>query len=433
LKCRAFSNLKRLLGFCPVMRTRLFLAPWLLAACSAPASTEPASIGRAPAQSGEAPEQAQAAALTNRAFGVKLFHRLATEPGNIFLSPISLAGAFGPVAAGAQGETRVAIGKVLGLPNDDAIVHRDLGSLLRTLESDREGARVSIANALWLMKGFAVKPGFVAVAKNSYNAEVDSLDFRNGTAAAARINNWVGRETRGRIPKLVEPDSLDEMTALVVTNAVHFLGDWMHPFNASNSRSQPFYSTGETVRNVPMMYGKRHHRYAEADAVQLLELPYQGDRLSMVAILPKKRGGLAEVEKSLDGRTLGDWLGQLDTAQPSEVRVHLPKVEFRTSYQLVEPLKALGMSIAFQPHQANFRGIGDTDLFISQVVHKTFLRIDEKGTEAAAATGIEVEVTSANVVPPPTFRADHPFLVLILDKPTGSVLFLGRIADPSVR
>jgi serpin B len=415
------------------MRTRLFLAPWLLAACSAPASTEPPPISPAPTQSGGVTEQEQAAALANRAFGLTLYQRLATGPGNVFLSPISLAGAFGPVAAGAQGETRAAIGKVLGLSNDDASVQRELGGLLRALESDREGARVSIANALWLMKGFAVKPTFVAVAKNSYDAEVDSLDFRTGAAAAARINGWVERETRGRIPKLVEPDSLDEMTALVVTNAVHFLGDWMHPFNASNTRPQPFYLADGTTRNVPMMYGKRHHRYAETDAVQLLELPYKGDHLSMVAILPKKRGGLADVEKSLDGRTLSDWRGQLDTAQPREVRVHLPKVEFRTSYQLVEPLKAMGMSIAFQPHQANFRGIADTDLFISQVVHKTFLRIDEKGTEAAAATGIEVEVTSAPIVPPPAFRADHPFLVLIIDKPTGSVLFLGRIADPSVR
>ena len=378
-------------------------------------------------------EQAQSAALANRAFGVSLYQRLAAEPGNVFLSPISLAGAFGPVTAGAQGETRAAIGKVLELPSDDATLHRGLGGLLRTLESDRAGARVSIANGLWLMKDFPVKPAFVALAKNSYDAEVESLDFLNAVAAAARINNWVERETGGRIPKLIEPDSLDEMTALVVTNAVHFLGDWTHPFNASNTGPQPFHLTGGTVRDVPMMYGKRYHRYSDINGVQLVELPYKGDRLSMVAILPKERGVLAAVEKSLDERRLGQWLGQLDSTQPREVRVYLPKVEFRSSYQLVEPLKAMGMSIAFQPHRANFRSIADTDLFISQVVHKTFLRIDEKGTEAAAATGIELEATSAPAVPPPTFRADHPFLVLIRDKPTGAVLFLGRIADPSVR
>lgn len=414
------------------MKYWLSLASLLLGAFSGWVSAQPARPD-ASVVSRIGVEQAQSAALANRAFGVTLYRKLAAEPGNVFLSPISLAGAFGPVAAGAQGETRAAIGKVLELPNDDATLHRDLGGLLRTFESDRSGARVSIANGLWLMKDLAVQRKFVAVAKNSYDAEVTSLDFRNGVAAAARINNWVERKTGGRIPKLIEPDSLDEMTALVVTNTVHFLGDWTHPFNASNTGLQPFHLTGGTVREVPMMFGKRYHRYADTDGVQLIELPYKGDRLSMVAILPKERGGLTAVEKNLDGRRLGQWIGLLDSAQPREVRVYLPKVEFRSSYQLVEPLKAMGMSVAFQPHQADFRGIADTDLFISQVVHKTFLRIDEKGTEAAAATGIEVEVTSAPAVPPPTFRADHPFLVLIRDRSTGAVLFLGRIADPSVR
>ena len=415
------------------MKSWLSLSSLLLAAGSASASAQAALPDAPSVESPAVDEQAKAAAIGNRGFGVTLYQRLAAEPGNVFLSPISLAGAFGPVAAGAEGETRAAIGTVLQLPNDDASLHRDLSGLLRTLESDRAGAQLSIANGLWLMKGLAVKPAFVAVARNSYDAEVESLDFRNGAAAAGRINNWVERKTGGRITKLIEANSLDEMTALVVTNAVHFLGDWIHPFNAGNTGLQPFHLTGGATRDVPMMYGKRHDRYADTDGVQLLELPYKGDRLSMVAILPKERGRLAAVEKSLDGRRLRQWLEQLDSAEPREVRVHLPKVEFRSSYQLVEPLKAMGMSIAFQPQQANFRGIADTDLFISQVVHKTFLRIDEKGTEAAAATGIEVEVTSAPAVPPPTFRADHPFLVLIRDRPTGAVLFLGRIADPSAR
>jgi len=412
------------------MKPWLALAPLLFAACAAAAPTQnPAgnvSTGQAPGPT----QQEQSVAAANRAFGLSLYKRLAAEPGNVFISPISLAGAFGPVAAGAQGETRAAIGRVLGFSADDANLHGELGGLLKALESEREGARVSIANALWLMQGFRVKPAFVAVAEESYDAEVESLDFRNGQAAAARINNWVERATKGKIPKLVEPDSLDEMTALVVTNAVHFLGDWTEAFNASNTRPQPFYLAGGGTREVPLMYGKRSHRYAEADGVQLLELPYKGDRLSMVAILPKERGGLAAVERRLDDAQLAQWLKQLDSATPQEVRVHLPKIEFRTTYQLVEPLKAMGMGIAFQPHQADFRGIADTDLFISQVVHKTFVRIDEKGTEAAAATGIEVEVTSAPAVPPPTFRADHPFLVFIRDKSTGAVLFLGRIAQP---
>lgn len=368
-------------------------------------------------------------ALANRAFGIELYRALAEKPGNVFISPISLAGAFGPVAAGAQGETRAAIGTVLRFPANDAALHPQLGGLLRALENDADGARVSIANALWLMQGYAVKPAFVAVARESYGAEVESLDFTNGAAAAGRINGWVERETNDRIRNLIAPDSLDEMTRVVVTNAVHFLGDWNQPFNSARTRPEPFYLAGGGTRQVSMMSSNRASRYTEAGPVQLLELPYRGGRLAMVAILPSRRGGLTAVESELNDGQLGKWLQQLDSAHRREVLVQLPKMQVESSYQLNEPLKAMGMGIAFDRDRANFRGIAENErLFISQVVHKTYLRIDEKGTEAGAATAVEIQAESS--AEPPTFRADHPFLVLIRDKPTGAVLFLGRIAAP---
>lgn len=408
------------------MKFILGLSPLLLAAS---AVTAPSGLA-APLHIRSQPGSSQAA-LANRAFGLELYRNIAAKPGNNFISPISLAGAFGPVAAGAQGETRLAIGRVFGFPSSDAALHPQLGGLLRSLNDDTEGARVSIANALWVAIGLPVKRSFIDVATSHYSAEVANLDFHNGAAAAARINEWVNRETKGRIPTLIEADSLDHMTALVVTNAVHFLGDWTVAFNASNTRPQPFHLSGGAVRNVPMMYGKRHVRYADVGPVQMIDLPYKGERLSMSIILPKTRDGLAAVEAQLSDKAIAGWLGELDEGQPREVHVHVPKVKVESSYQLVEPLKQMGMGIAFEPGEANFRGIAETDLFISQVVHKTFLRIDEKGTEAAAATGVEVELTSAPVIEPPTFRADHPFLLLIRDKRTGAVLFLGRIADPT--
>ena len=409
------------------MKVILAVSSLLLAAG---AVTAPVTLA-ATIQTDPEPVPSSQVALANRGFALELYRSIASKPGNVFISPISLAGAFGPVAAGARGETRAAIGKVLGFPTNDAALHPQLGGLLQALENNSEGARVSIANALWVAEGFPVNRSFVEVATSHYSAEVANLDFRNGAAAAGRINQWVNRETKGRIPTLIDPDSLDHMTALVVTNAVHFLGDWTVPFNASNTRPQPFHVTGGATRDLPMMYGKRRVRYAEAGPVQMIDLPYKGERLSMSVILPKTRGGLAAVEAQLNDKRIGIWLAELDSAQPREVHVHLPKVKAESSYQLVEPLKQMGMAIAFRPREANFRGIADTDLFISQVVHKTFLRIDEKGTEAAAATGIEVEVTSAPVIQPPTFRADHPFLLLIRDKITGAVLFFGRIADPA--
>jgi serpin B len=288
---------------------------------------------------------------------------------------------------------------------------------------------VSIANALWLMKGYAVKPPFVAVARNFYGAEVEALDFNDGAAAAGRINGWVERETNNRIRNLVAPESLDEMTRVVVTNAVHFLGDWSQPFNSSRTRPEPFYLAGGGTRDVPMMSSNRPARLAVAGPVQLLELPYKGERLAMAVILPTERGGLAAVEASLTDERLGEWLQQLDSAERREVLVQIPKLQVEGSYQLNGPLIAMGMGIAFDRNRANFRNIAENEqLFISQVVHKTFLRVDERGTEAGAATAVEIQAESS--AEPPTFRADHPFLILIRDKATGAILFLGRIAAP---
>lgn len=422
------------------MKNLSALAPLLVAAC-APAGTPlpPAPSGAAivpvaipdpaPPQVAVTPEDSREAALANRAFGLDLYRSLAAKPGNVFISPISLAGAFGPVAAGAQGETRAAIGQVLRFPASDATLHPRLGGLLRGLENDSDGARVSIANGLWLMKGSPINPGFVAVARDNYGAEVDSLDFRDGAAAAARINDWVERETNNRIRNLIAPDSLDVLTRVVVTNAVHFLGDWVQPFNTARTRSEPFHLATGGTRDVPMMSSNRHTRFTEAGPVQLLELPYKGGRLAMVAILPKARGDLAAIEADLTDEQLGRWLQQLETDGERGVLVQLPKVQIDSSYLLNEPLKGMGMAVAFHSKRADFRGIiADEQLFISQVLHKTFLRVDEKGTEAGAATAVEIQAESS--AEPPTFRADHPFLLLIRDKPTGAMLFLGRIAEP---
>lgn len=415
------------------------IAPLCLAACSVPATIPPppaldaptAPTASAPPPIAEAatPAESAEAALANRAFGIDLYRQLAAKPGNLILSPISLAGAFGPVAAGAQGETREAIGRVLRFPASDAELHPRLGGLLRALESQSEGARVSIANALWLMQGYALKPAFVEVARTNYDAEVESLDFRNGAASAGRINAWVERETNNRIRNLIDPGSLDVLTRVVVTNAVHFLGDWAQPFNSARTRPEPFHLADGDTRNVPMMSSNRHTRYTQAGPVELLELPYKGGRLAMVVILPKERGGLAAIEANLTDGQLDSWLQQLDSDGGRGMLVQIPKVQIEGSYQLNAPLKAMGMAVAFDSRRANFRGIAENEqLFISQVVHKTFLRVDERGTEAGAATAVEIQAESS--AEPPTFRADHPFLLLIRDKPTGAVLFLGRIAAP---
>lgn len=452
------------------MRPLLLIAPLLLAGCATPVAPPVASsdLGRFPvlaaapepvhccssptvwpdpppptAEEREAAVKASllppapagelAIAKGNRAFAVSLYKQLAAKPGNVFISPISIAGAFGPMAAGARGQTRAEIGKVLHFPAGDKVLNDSLGGILRTLESDGAGHQVSIANALWASGNAAIKPAFVDMAKRSYDAEVEPLSFGDSAAAAARINTWVDRKTDGRIPKLFEPDAFDPDTMLVVTNAVYFLGDWKVSFDPSRTRSQPFYLADGTKRNVPMMSAGRiraiylgaGEAHQPADAVELAELPYKGERLSMVIILPQELDGLPAVEAGLTADKLDKWLARIDSAKPSlQDELQLPRMQFDSSYDLVDPLKALGMKVPFSI--ANFTGMSDKGLKISDVVHKTFVKVDEKGTEAAAATGIVVTTERDHW----EFRANHPFLFLIRDKPTGAILFMGRFAEP---
>jgi serpin B len=364
--------------------------------------------------------------------GVALYKSLSAEPGNVFISPISIAGAFGPVVAGAQGETRTAIASALRFPADggDAL-HPELGGLLQRLERTRDGATLSIANALWVKKGYALRPEFEATARRHYDARVEGLDFESAAVPSAkRINDWVSGETRGRIRNLITASSLNDRTRLVVTNAVYFLGDWAQPFNPSRTSEQPFHETGGQTRQVPLMMDKGRFRYLETPRFQAVDLPYKDDRLSMSVFLPKKRDGLPAFETELSDARLSGWLRELDASEPREVQLHLPKLKAELSYDLVPALSAMGMGIAFDPRRANLRGIAPEDLFISQVVHKSFVRIDEKGTEAAAATGVVIEATGARSNPPPVFRADHPFFFLLRDKESGAILFMGRIAAP---
>lgn len=365
-----------------------------------------------------------------RAFGVSLYRQLATRPGNILISPISIAAAFGPLDAGARGYTQDDIIMTLNFPVVEGDLRELLPNLLDTLETDGKGVQVRFANALWLMKDFKVRPDFVDTAKYDYRANVDTVDFRDSPAAAAKINNWVGHETNGRIPKLFEEDAFNTNTRVVVTNAAYFLSDWKVPFPLRKTHAAPFYLQDGSTREVPMMSIRMLMHSAKKDEVELAELPYKGDRLSMVVILPRSRNGLSAVEAKLSSARVNEWLRLIDSSPPSDLDISLPRMEIESRYDLIPSLTALGMKLPFIPGAADFSGIADPpdgrSLYISAVQHKTFLRIDEKGTEAAAGTGVVISIERDG----PAFIADHPFLFLIRDKPTGAVLFLGRVSEP---
>lgn len=410
------------------------IAPLLLLASCAAA---PGAGDRSDAAAG--PEAAaattpEAVAAGNRRFALALHDALAEDPdANIFFSPLGIGTAFGPVTAGARGATRDEIGQVMGYPSTGAGLPPAFGALTRQLVREEEGMTVSIVNALWPKRGFAMASDFVDTAGRDYEAAVEQLDFAGDAAGSAdRINGWADEATRGRVSEVVSPDMFDGMTRLVVTNAVYFLGDWAAPFAATDTADAPFTLADGSDLTAPMMNRTGEYRWVDAGTYEALDLPYRGEQLVMTVLLPKREGGLAALERRLDAPGLARTLDALDAAEPRRVELRIPKLELRTQYRLADTLAAMGMPTAFTD-RADFSGITvEERLRISDVIHQTFLRVDEEGTEAAAVTAVTIVATGARIDPEPphVFHADHPFLFLIRDRESGAILFMGRIARP---
>jgi serine protease inhibitor len=398
------------MGLC-LHRTALALTMLSTAACAAPLAM-PQRAGRD---------------LTGRAVGVALYDRLKSTPGDMLVSPVSMLGAFGMVAHGARGETRSAIFDSLHLP-DTPRFNTELGASLKQLDRASGDTMLSIANALWVQQDFTIRADFVQSADANFNAAVGKVDFRHGRAAAVdRINAWVAQRTNDRITEILAVDAVKPWTKLIVTNAVYFLATWNSPFRIGDTAPRPFYAGDGSVRFVPLMMQEARFRYLDMPALQVLDLPYKDRRLSMTVLLPKAQHGLAALETEL-GDNLTEWLSRVDATGSRLVRAYLPKVQMELDYDLKPALTAMGMGLAFSD-RADFRGIADAPLTIDKVVQKTFLRIDEKGTEAAASTAVSIIPVSPRREPP-IFRADHPFVFLIRDRVSGTLLFLGRVSTP---
>ena len=364
----------------------------------------------------------------NTAFGVDLYGRLLrAHPGNLFLSPFSVSSALAMVYAGARGKTAAEMAKVLHFPEGATEVHAAMGALIRGLNAGaKKGAyELAIANALWGQKGAGFLPEFLKLVKTSYEAGLTELDFRHHSEQCrATINQWAADHTHGRIKDLIPPHGVDSSTELVLTNAVYFKGKWEKPFETSLTRPADFFVTPERKVSVPMMYRNERFGYMDGGSFEGVELPYTGGDLSMVALVPKSHDGLKDLEASLTAAKLEQWLTKLT---PTKLGLFFPRFKMTREAELATALTALGMPSAFR--QADFSGMtGKRDLFLSKVFHKAFVEVNEEGTEAAAATaGV---MTRAAVARPLLVRADHPFLFLIRDRKSGSVLFLGRLTQP---
>lgn len=363
-------------------------------------------------------------------FAFDLYGRLREQDGNLFFSPNSISTALAMTYAGARHDTADEMAKALHFTLPQEKLHPAFAELLKGLngEGKKRGYRLNVANRLWGQKGYGFKEDFLKLTKDNYGAGLQEVDFIRATEAARKeINAWVEKQTRDKIKELIKEGILDDTTRLVLTNAIYFKGDWNSQFKKDLTKEERFDDGSDVRITAPMMHQTGAFKYHDAGALQVLEMPYAGKELSMVVLLPKKVSGLAELEKSLSADKLAGWLGK---AREQEVVVSLPKFKTTSEFSLKDQLSALGMKKAFTM-QADFSGMnGREDLYIAAVVHKAFVDVNEEGTEAAAATGVVVDATSAPP-PKPEFRADHPFVFLIRDTRNDSVLFLGRIVNPT--
>jgi len=340
--------------------------------------------------------------------------------------------------AGAQEETALQIARTLHFSLPPEKLHPSFHRLIAELKSrtsartgSKQTADVELftANALWTQAGEPILPDFQKRIEINYQGGLYPVDFRNAAEAARRtINTWVEEQTKGKIEDLLKPRHVDSRTLLILTNAIYFKALWASPFSKEKTLPGDFLATPSDRVRVDMMNLAGRFRYYEEGGLQALELPYKGDTLAMIVLLPRSKDGLTQLESTLSPSKLESWVSKLASRR---VEVGLPKFKLTEESELKGPLSELGMPIAFDLRKADFSGMtGTREFAISAVMHKAFVEVDEKGTEAAAATGVVMSRMAVVAAPPAVFRADHPFFFLVRDTRTGSILFMGRLVRP---
>jgi serine protease inhibitor len=370
------------------------------------------------------PEIRQTADSLN-ALAANLFeHTAQQEKGNLFFSPYSIQTALGMAYAGARGQTATEMAQTLHFsPTEDT--HARLSDLQKLLNGGLKGGNtLDTANGLWVATQLKLVNSFATTMETCYNGALHSVETFN-ESVRNQINGWVAQKTREKIKDLIPQGGVNEMTRLVLANAIYFKGTWTHKFDSAQTRNMDFQtSNGKTVK-APMMFQKQEFSFSQDESVQVLEMPYQGDELAMVIVLPKARNGLESLKVTPEA--LKRWCGS--AGGHPEVSVWLPKFKMAWKSEMKDTLSKMGMPTVFTDG-ADLSGIdGRRDLYISKVFHKAWVEVDEKGTEAAAATGVAIATLA--FIEPVEFKADHPFLFLIHDKRSGAILFMGRLTDPT--
>jgi serpin B len=365
----------------------------------------------------------------NNQFALALYSQLKNNEGNIFFSPYSISTALAMTYEGARGNTAEEMQSAFYFPTDGNTRKSSFAAIHNQLNKPDAKYKLSIANALWAQNDYKFLNEYLTTLQQYYAGKATNVDFKNSTEAARQtINEWVESRTNNKIKDLFPQGSLNDMTRLVLTNAIYFKGTWIKQFEKSQTRDEDFRINSANTVKVPMMRKTDKNakfNYTETDSLQILELPYEGDKLSMMIFLPKN-DNLSSLESSLSLEKINDWRSKL---REQRVDVFMPKFTFDTKYFMNETLAKMGMPTAFT-YDADLSGMdGTQNLYIQKVIHQAFVDVNEEGTEAAAGSGVSIGLKS--IAPQTTiFRADHPFLFAIQDKDNGNILFLGRVSNP---
>jgi len=377
----------------------------------------------------------------NNAFAVDFYRQLSADPEedgkNLFFSPTSMYAAFSVLYEGARHDTAAQMQDVFGFEPDAAARHNATAHLTASLNRDDPHATLEAANALWIADWFEPHGPYLDIARGTYLADAEKVDFLDSGdgGGVKRINGWADEKTHGKIKEVIGQDDVDEATAMVINNAIYFKGTWVTQFPAEDTKQSQFWTNNTHSVDTDFMHVTGVFDYTDSDGMQVLKMPYKGDRLSMLVVLPEGRDGIGALEDAISADMVERWGQNLHSG---EVAVSMPKFEMKTNYDLGSYLLPLGMTDAFDPGAADLLGIlgiapgeeyhGD-NLYVSKAIQDAYVKVNEEGTEAAAVTTIIVTRESLSLQP--SFTADRPFLFLIQDDESGAILFMGRVSDPA--
>ncbi|HYX09808.1 MAG TPA: serpin family protein [Bacteroidales bacterium] len=406
----------------------------LLVSCATSGKTGKQSTNKSGDANSSEKNNFEGIAERNNAFAFALFSRLEEKDENLFFSPYSITSALAMTYEGAAGKTADEMSEVMRFisnKKENSIGFQQLNSSLEHAKGDN--TELNIANAVWLQKDFDILPGYLQNVENYFDAPVKKLSFLNEEAienSRQEINNWIANETRDKIKDLIQPGVLSQLTRMILTNAIYFKAGWQHPFSAAETEKGPFYTYNQEETTCDFMHQTGRFRYFADENFQIAEMPYDNGNYSMAIILPARDKSTSIISKNINSKLLDSLL---KSATSKRVKLIIPKFKLTSTLQPGQTLSGMGMQQAFSK-DADFSGInGKKNLYIDAIVHKAFVGVEEKGTEAAASTAVVMSLKSAMTEEPEpvTFKADHPFLFVIRERSTGCIIFMGKLSDPS--